>query len=205
MHLLIYTPVHPSHNKNLQFYHFFIVLNENFKFVSNLCTTFAVGNMINNLKLITIMKKILMFATAIILATTGTFAATCCVHDDDKPITFEELPAKTKEFVGKHFAKEQVSYVTLDNDIISKEYTLVFLSGTKLEFDGDGEWTEVDCRYSNVPAALVPDKIKEYVKAQYPQSKITELKREHGNWEAKITGGLELTFSSDYRLIDVDD
>lgn len=151
------------------------------------------------------MKKFFIFTAAVILATTGALAATTGCSDDDKPITFNELPAEAKSFVEQHFAKEQVSHVTLDNDVMDKDYTVVFLSGTKLEFNGNGEWKEVDCRYSDVPAAIVPAAIKEYVKANYPNSKITELKRKHGNWEAKITGGLELTFNRDFNLIDIDD
>ena len=98
-----------------------------------------------------------------------------------------------------------MSYTTLDNDILYKEYTVVFLSGTKLEFTGSGEWKEVDCRYSEVPSAIVPAAIAKYVKESHPNSKITELKHERNEWEAKITGGLELTFSSDFRLIEIDD
>ncbi|MBQ8366404.1 MAG: PepSY-like domain-containing protein [Alistipes sp.] len=151
------------------------------------------------------MKRVAIAFCACVVCATSALAATCCIADDDRPIKYDELPAEAKSFVAKHFAKEEVSHVTLDNDLIGKEYTLVFLSGTKVEFDGDGTWKEVDCRYSNVPEAIVPAAIATYVKEHYPNNKITELKREHGNWEAKITGGLELTFNSSYKLIDIDD
>lgn len=78
-------------------------------------------------------------------------------------------------------------------------------SGVKIEFDGDGKWTEVDCRYTKVPEAIVPKKIADYVKANYPTSKIFEITKERNEWEVKITGGLELTFDSALNLIDIDD
>lgn len=149
------------------------------------------------------MKKIMIFALAILLSTTSTFASS--IFDNDRPISFDELPAKAKTFINKNFAKEQVSHTTLDKDIMSDEYKVVFTSGTKLEFDGSGDWKEIDCRYSAVPHNLVPEKITEYVKVNYPNSKITELKRKHGGWEAKITGGLELTFNNDFKLVEIDD
>lgn len=149
------------------------------------------------------MKKIMIFTLAILLSTTSTFASS--IFDDDHPISFDELPAKAKTFINKNFAKEQVSHTTLDKDIMRDEYKVVFTSGTKLEFDGSGDWKEIDCRYSAVPHNLVPEKITEYVKVNYPNSKITELKRKHGGWEAKITGGLELTFNNDFKLVDIDD
>jgi hypothetical protein len=151
------------------------------------------------------MKKIITFALALLLGTTTTFALDNNRYDHDTPISYDELPHEAKNFISKNFAKEQVSHVTVDKDIISDEYKVVFTSGTKLEFDGNGDWKELDCRYSAVPNNLVPEKIAKYIKTNYPNSKITELKREHSNWEAKITGGLELTFNSNFKLVDIDD
>jgi hypothetical protein len=147
------------------------------------------------------MKKIMIFA-AMLLSTSGiAFGA----NDDDQPIRYDELPAAAQNFIAENFAKEQVSHMTFDDGLINDEYKVVFMSGTKLEFDGNGNWKELDCRYTEVPNTLVPTQIADYVKSNYPGSKITELKREHGEWEAKITGGLELTFDQNFKLVDIDD
>lgn len=151
------------------------------------------------------MRKFATIFLSLILSATSVFAGTNTILDDDKPITYEELPQKAKEFITKNFHKEHVSHVTLDKGIMNDEYKVAFTSGTKLEFNSKGDWKEIDCRYSSVPHNLIPEKISAYVKEHYPNSSITELKREHGNWEAKITGGLELTFNSDMRLVDIDD
>ena len=47
--------------------------------------------------------------------------------------------------------------------------------------------------------------LAELVKKHYPEAKIIEINREHGEWEVKISGGLELTFNKAYKLIDIDD
>lgn len=151
------------------------------------------------------MKKIMFFVASLLLTSTVAIGAVSAANDDDRPIRYEELPDAARSFIEKHFGKEQLSHATVDEDIMDKEYKVVFTSGTKLEFDGKGEWIELDCRYSAVPADLVPQQIADYVKAHYPESKITELKHEYGNWEAKITGGLELTFNRDMKLVDIDD
>jgi hypothetical protein len=78
-------------------------------------------------------------------------------------------------------------------------------SGVKIEFDGDGQWNDVECRGGAVPAAIVPQKIADYVAKKYPANKIVEISRDHNDWEVKLNGGLELTFNRDYRLVDVDD
>ncbi len=147
------------------------------------------------------MKKIMIFAASLLLTSGVAFGA----NDDDRPIRYDELPATAQSFIAENFAKEQVSHITLDDGIMNDEYKVVFVSGTKLEFDGNGNWKELDCRYTEVPNTLVPTQIADYVKSNYPGSKITELKREHGEWEAKITGGLELTFDQSFKLVDIDD
>ena len=78
-------------------------------------------------------------------------------------------------------------------------------SGMKIEFDNKGEWIEVDCKYTSVPEAIVPAKIGDYVKKNYPSSKIVEIKKQYNGWEVNISGGLELTFDKTYRLTEVDD
>ena len=125
--------------------------------------------------------------------------------NDDYPIKYDELPAEAKTFIAKNFAKEEISHITIDKGILNDEYNVIFISGIKLEFSEDGKWTEIDCRYSNVPDNLVPEKIREDVATHYPKNQITELKRDYNEWEVKITGGFELTFNKDMHLVDIDD
>lgn len=151
------------------------------------------------------MKKISMFLLAIVACISSASAASAIVYDHDRQIEFSALPAEAQQFVQKYFAKERVSFVELDEGIISNEYTVIFESGLKLEFDGAGNWTEVDCRYDAVPKALVPNKIASYVSSRYPDNHVVEIKRERHEWEVKLSGGLELCFDKAFRLVDIDD
>ena len=89
--------------------------------------------------------------------------------------------------------------------MISNEYDVIFTSGVKLEFKGDGEWENIKCRQGEVPAKLVPAQIADFVAKKYSAAKIIELKREHNEWEVKLNNGLELTFDKQFKLIDIDD
>lgn len=151
------------------------------------------------------MRIITATLIAIMATASAAFATTMYINNNDRPVEFNELPAKAKSFIQENFANEEVSHIILDKDIVCSDYTVSFLSGTKLEFDGSGDWTEIDCGRASVPEALVAQQIAEYVKAKHPNNTITELKREHGNTEVKLNGGLELTFNSRYRIVDVDD
>lgn len=151
------------------------------------------------------MRIITTTLIAIMATASAAFATSLYIDNNDRPINFEELPAEAKSLISTHFQGEELSHIILDNDIVCRDYTVSFLSGTKLEFDGSGDWTEIDCGKAGVPQALIPQQIADYVKVHYPDRTITELKREHGHTEIKLSGGLELTFNSRYRIVDVDD
>ena len=60
-------------------------------------------------------------------------------------------------------------------------------------------------RIAGKPFHPAGTEIREYVATHYPKNQITELKRDHNEWEVKITGGFELTFNKDMHLVDIDD
>lgn len=149
------------------------------------------------------MKKSIFTLLGIILATASVVAATFV--DDDRAIKYEQLPAKARKFIASHFPNEQPSYTFEDRDFAHTEYKVMLESGAKIEFDGNGEWSDVECRGGAVPAAIVPAKIADYVAKKYPSSNIVEISKDHNDWEVRLSGGLELTFDRNYRLVDIDD
>ena len=151
------------------------------------------------------MKKISITILALIVLLSPAMASNGAMFDHDRRIEYSQLPAEAQAFVKKYFADEQVTFVELDKGIVSNEYKVVFESGLKLEFDGTGNWLEVDCRNKAVPAAIIPKQIASYVESKHPNHKVVELKRERYEWEVKLSNGLELTFDKKYRLTDVDD
>ena len=158
----------------------------------------------NKIKLMS-MKKSIFTLLGIVLATASLFAASFTLTDGDRAIKYEELPLKARTFIKEHFPNEQPTYTSEDREMTHTEYKVVMASGMKIEFDNKGEWIEVDCKYTSVPEAIVPSKIGDYVKKNYPASKILEISKEYNGWEVTITGGVELTFDNTYRLTEVDD
>ena len=125
--------------------------------------------------------------------------------DNDRIISFEQLPAKSQEFIKKYFPDEKVSYVKEESDFMELSYEVVFAQGTKVEFTGQGEWKEVDCRYSTLNENLVPEQIRSYVKQNFPDAKFVKIEKGYRDWEVKLTNRLELTFDMNFNIIDIDD
>ena len=151
------------------------------------------------------MKRLILMAVSILAAATTAIAATTLFADHNRPIDYNELPAPAKEFIQRYFGDKELSYATLDREVIGTEYNVAFVGGTKLEFDSKGKWTNVECKGGVVPAGIVPAKIADYVKQRYAKSNIVEIKRDTREWEVKLSNGLELTFNSKFRVVDIDD
>lgn len=125
--------------------------------------------------------------------------------DNERIIDKSNLPASAQKFINQHFAKESISIVKKENDFIGVSYDVIFTNGNKVEFDSKGNWESVDCRFTEVPKAIVPSNISSHVTATYPDTKILKIEKEdRGEKEVVLSSGLELTFNSKGQLIDID-
>ncbi len=146
------------------------------------------------------MKKILFAIIAIFV-----FGASAVFASSDKVIGKNELPAQAQQFLNQHFDGVKLSYAKQERDFMSRSYEVMLTDGTKLEFSSEGAWEEVDCRYGQVPSAIVPNPIKEYINANYPGEKVLKIERDRNKFEVKLSNRLELTFNKDFRIMDIDD
>lgn len=143
------------------------------------------------------MKKIMILIAAVLCIS--------AVKADDRPIAADQLPQAARQFIKEYFPSQKVAYAKVDSGIFDTEYEVVFENGSKVEFFKNGEWKEVDCKYSAVPAGIVPSKIATYVKANYSDASIVQIDRDRREWDVKLSNRLELTFDNRFNLIDIDD
>lgn len=123
----------------------------------------------------------------------------------DKVINKSQLPAQAQNFLNENFADVKISYAKQETDFLERSYEVVLADGTKLEFSRKGNWKEVDCRYGEVPAAIVPEPIKKYINENYSGEKVLKIERDSRGYEVKLSNRLELTFNNDFRIVDIDD
>ncbi len=143
------------------------------------------------------MKKIF---TLLIL----TFASVSILTAGEKPVTFAQLPAAAQSFISSNFPAEKISYATVDDDFICPDYTVVFVSGTKLQFKHGGAMEKIESR-KGVPAELVPAQLRDYVKLHYPDSMITSYEIGRRTYEIELSNRLDLKFNKSFNLVEIDD
>ncbi len=123
---------------------------------------------------------------------------------NDKPISVNALPAKAQTLLYNHFNGQKVMLATIELGVVSRNYDVVLLNGTKLEFDKKGNLTEIDCKRGIVPALLIPQAIKNYLKDNYAGQSVKKIEMNKNEYEVELTNGLDLTFNKHFQLIDID-
>lgn len=123
---------------------------------------------------------------------------------NDKMINVNQLPASSQQYLKKYFASDKVAYAKVDQDWLDKDYKVIFTNGNKVEFDKQGEWKEVDCKYTQLPAGIIPKAIADYVQSNYPNVKMLKIERDSRSYEVKLDNRLELKFDLQFRLTEID-
>jgi len=132
------------------------------------------------------------------------FLLTMCMPmmaDNDRVITFDQLPQTAQTMLKTHFADKVPLVITVDWD----DYKVMYQSGEKVEFDKKGNWKDLDCKVSAVPTALIPEQIKTHVKATFPGTTIIKLDRDRRGYDVKLNNGLELEYNKQFQVVDIDD
>lgn len=144
------------------------------------------------------MKKVLLLLVCLFTLQTVVRA------DDDKPIQVSQLPQAAQTFIKQYFPNSKVALAKMETDWFDKSYDVIFTNGDKLEFDKKGAWTEVNCKHSVVPVAVIPEAIKKYVTTNYPNAKVLKIERDKHDYEVKLSDGWEIKFDMQFHVIDID-
>ena len=80
---------------------------------------------------------------------------------DDRPVTYQQLPAAAQAFIAENYPADKISYATKDDDIVLPDYTVVLVSGVRITFNNDGSLEKIESKVDGVPAGLIPVQIRE--------------------------------------------
>lgn len=127
------------------------------------------------------------------------------IFAQDRAIRFNQLPQNGQKFIKTYFNANQVSAVIEDDDYFKKEYEVILTNGTKIEFDGSGNWKEVDGKRNAIPVGFAPSAISAYVKKSFPNTKIKKIEKKRFKYEVELTNGLDIDFDSKGNFLKIDD
>lgn len=124
---------------------------------------------------------------------------------DERPIEVSQLPKAAQEFIAKNFSNQAVLYANVDREVLDTDYQVRLEDGTKIDFNGKGQWTEISNKRTGIAHSIIPNKLIDYVGKQYPEAHFLSIERNSRDYEIKLSNGIELTFTLDGKLIGFDD
>ena len=146
------------------------------------------------------MKKLLL--TLLAVFSIGIVSANA---HNDRIINKSQLPAQAQQFIDNHFSGIELTYAKEEFNIFFNSYEVRRADGTKIEFTSKGNWEEVNCRFGEVPSAIIPQPIKEFIDKNHPDVKVIMIEKDRNDYEVKLSNRLELKFDKDFNLYDIDD
>lgn len=144
------------------------------------------------------MKKLIFALLALVVSGSAAQAV-------DKPIQVNQLPQKAQAFIQKHFAGVKMLSITVDNELLDSDYTVVFDNGSDVDFDKKGEWTEVECRTTAVPEAIIPAEIRSFLNSSHKGDRISKIERDRVGYEISIPNDVTLKFDTKGCFVGYDD
>lgn len=146
------------------------------------------------------MKKVLSILVLALVAIQFAFAGDVITQDAN------QLPLAARNFINRYFTNPQISHIKIERKMLgAKSYEVLLTDRTEIDFDSNGNWTDVDCKKSAVPEALVPVAVREYVKTNFPREIITQIERGRNRVEVELSNDYTLKFNSQGKYLSMDD
>ena len=137
------------------------------------------------------MKKFLFTLLALL-----TCICTSNAFIDKYTINRENLPEEARQMLDEHFPKAKISMIKVDRHLLKKtDYDVRLTNGTKIEFSNKGKWTSVDCGKKELPEALVPKTIRNYISKNLSDAKISGIAKRNAGYDITLSDGNGLRFN----------
>ena len=143
------------------------------------------------------MKKLFLLLVSV-------FTMQVAMADNDKSVTFEQLPQAAQQFIRQNFADREIAFSKMEKEWFDTSYDVLFTNGDKLEFDKNGQWKEMYCKFTSVPEKAVPAPIVKFVNDKYPGVKILVIEKDRYEYEVRLSNFWEITFDLQFNVIDMD-
>lgn len=147
------------------------------------------------------MKTIFKFLPVLAIALLTTFTASA----QKRNITLKELPATAQTFIKTHFPNQATSYIIEDKGMLKTEYKVMLTEGTEIEFDGKGNWEEIDGNKNAIPNSVLTKTIASYIAANYKGQGVEKFEKERWGYKVELLNGLDLEFDNNGKFLRIDD
>ena len=116
-----------------------------------------------------------------------------------------KMPSQVQTFLNDYYPGQTVasSWAKMMRPTTEPMWYRVNLNdGTKLQFDLQGNWNQVNANKSNKPVTidLLPNDARKVISEQYPNETIKSVKFKKDQYKVLLSNGQKLTFDKTYGL-----
>ncbi|AEM22834.1 hypothetical protein Bint_2226 [Brachyspira intermedia PWS/A] len=115
---------------------------------------------------------------------------------EDMPIQANQLPQNAQTFVKTNFPNDQIVYAEQDR----QSYKVELASGVEIDFDKQGNWTDVSGNNRPIPTKFIPTAVLKSVQAKYPQIEVLEISKEYNSYKLKLANNREVYVSNNGQI-----
>ena len=144
------------------------------------------------------------FKKALFFAFFGVMTLQTPAFATDEVIDFEQLPEIAQLLIKDNFHNLTVARATFDADLADKNYEVVLSDSTTIEFDKTGNWVEIECENTTVPASLVPEAIAKHVTEKFADATIKKIEKENGTFKVTLSNETEIEFNASFQVIETE-
>lgn len=115
------------------------------------------------------------------------------------------LPQAAQTVLSKNF-KAELSLIKIDKTLGRiDDYEVILTDGTEVEFDSKGNWKKIETpNNKNVPSALLPKTLTDYVSKNHKKAKIVGVEKERNKYEVELNNGIDMIFDLNGNFIKFD-
>lgn len=117
----------------------------------------------------------------------------------------KELPEAARTLLSQYYPNVVVNHIKIDKGVFSDDYEVVLDNGVEIDFDDNGNLTEIDAGRMGVPDGLVMKSIRDYVADNYPGRKIENMNVDRWGYDVEISGDVDLVFDRSGKFKRIDD
>ena len=136
------------------------------------------------------LKQIILLASVMMLSIASVFAA-------DMPIQANQLPKKAQDFISANFANDPVVYAEQDRNSFKAELQ----SGVEIDFDRNGNWTDVASERTPLPTKFIPANIMKAVEGKYQGVVVLEISKEYLSYKLKLGNNREVYVDNNGKIV----
>ena len=135
-------------------------------------------------------KQIILVTFTMMLSVVSAFAA-------DMAIQANQLPKNAQDFIKANFANDQIVYAEQDR----QSYKVELASGIEIDFDRQGNWTDVAGNNQPINTKFIPSNIMKAVEAKYPQVPVLEISKEYLSYKLKLGNNREVYIDNNGKIV----